>query len=94
VAADTAAEAGIAASTNGHHAHPAAEPEPAVAAAPVAEIVTRLDYPSLSLAQLRARLRQLTVADLTELLAFEQAELARAPFVTMLTNRIATTTAG
>jgi hypothetical protein len=89
-------------STNGHHVaaladpEPEPEPEPPATAGPVAvaEIVTRLNYPSLSLAQLRARLRQLSVADLTELLAFEQAHQARAPFVTMLTNRIATTTAG
>jgi hypothetical protein len=89
-------------STNGHHVAAAAfdEPEPqsrpVAAASPVAvaEIVTKLNYPALSLAQLRARLRQLSVEDLTALLAFEQAEQARAPFVTMLTNRIATTTAG
>lgn len=91
-------------STNGHHVaafdqhdpDPDPEPEPAFVADPVAvaEIVTKLDYPSLSLAQLRARLRQLSVEDLTALLAFEQADQARAPFVTMLTNRIATTTAG
>ncbi|MEU0543385.1 lipid droplet-associated protein [Nocardia sp. NPDC005978] len=67
----------------------AAEPEaPAVVAEP--EVATRYDYANISLAQLRARLRQLTVEDLTALLAYEQQTRARAPFVTMLTNRIAT----
>lgn len=58
-----------------------------------AGVIDRIDYPSLTLAQLRARLRYLSVEDLTALLAFEERELARAPFLTMLTNRIATTTA-
>jgi hypothetical protein len=39
---------------------------------------------------LRARLRMLSVEELAELLDYEQLTLDRAPFVTMLTNRIAT----
>lgn len=57
-----------------------------------AEIVEYLDYDSLTLAQLRARLRTLSVEELTALLDHENAHAARAPFVTMLSNRI--TTAG
>lgn len=67
---------------------PAAEPEPAEVQAP--EVAVRYDYPAMTLAQLRARLRMLTVEELAQLLAFEQQTRARAPFVTMLTNRIAT----
>lgn len=66
---------------------PAAD-EPAEIEAP--EVAIRYDYPSMTLAQLRARLRMLTVEELAQLLAFEQQTRARAPFVTMLTNRIAT----
>ncbi|MCP2291144.1 lipid droplet-associated protein [Nocardia amikacinitolerans] len=62
--------------------------EPAEIAEP--EVATRYDYANMTLAQLRARLRMLTVEDLTALLDYEQRTLARAPFVTMLTNRIAT----
>ncbi|MFC6014010.1 lipid droplet-associated protein [Nocardia lasii] len=62
------------------------EPEPVVAP----EVAIRYDYPAMTLAQLRARLRMLTLEELAQLLAFEQQTRARAPFVTMLTNRIAT----
>lgn len=72
------------AATNGHNGHVAViEPE----------VATRFDYANMTIAQLRARLRQLTVDDLAALLAFEQGTLDRAPYVTMLTNRIATVTA-
>lgn len=54
------------------------------------EVAARYDYINMTLAQLRARLRMLTVDDLTALLEYEQQTRARAPFVTMLTNRIAT----
>lgn len=92
--------------TNGHVASvttiaepPAEEPEPAdpdtdpVAEAPAIaepEVAVRYDYANMTLAQLRARLRLLTIEDLTALLEYEQHTRARAPFVTMLTNRIAT----
>ncbi|WP_194815380.1 lipid droplet-associated protein [Nocardia sp. XZ_19_385] len=65
-----------------------AEPEPAEIAEP--EIATRYDYANMTLAQLRARLRMLTLEDLATLLDYEQQTRARAAFVTMLTNRIAT----
>jgi hypothetical protein len=55
-------------------------PQPAVAA--------ELDYPTLTLAQLRARLPSLSVDELEALLAYEQATKARAPFQTLLANRI------
>ncbi|MCW2514016.1 MAG: hypothetical protein JWR11_3058 [Mycobacterium sp.] len=51
-------------------------------------VVAELDYESLTLAQLRARLPSLKVADLETLLAFEEATKARAPFQTLLANRI------
>lgn len=72
-----------------------AESEPA-AADPTAvevtepEVARRYAYADMTLAQLRARLRMLTLDDLTALLDYEQRTLDRAPFVTMLTNRIAT----
>jgi hypothetical protein len=59
--------------------------EPAVAA--------ELDYPTLTLAQLRARLQSLAVDELEALLAYEQTTKARAPFETLLANRITRATA-
>jgi hypothetical protein len=65
------------------------------AAAPVATatksappIAEELDYESLTLAQLRARLQSLSVADLEALLTYEETSKARAPFQTLLANRI------
>lgn len=55
---------------------------------PAPQIVTELDYPTLTLAQLRARLRSLSIEDLQALLAYEEATTARAPFQTLLANRI------
>jgi hypothetical protein len=52
------------------------------------DIVVELDYDDLTLAQLRARLQSLGVADLDALLAYEEATKARAPFQTLLANRI------
>ena len=52
------------------------------------EIAEELDYESLTLAQLRARLQSLSVADLEALLAYEESSKARAPFQTLLANRI------
>jgi hypothetical protein len=68
---------------------PIAEPEPAAEPA-LPEVGARYDYPNMTLAQLRGRLRTLTVTDLVALLDYEQRTLDRAAFVTMLTNRIAT----
>lgn len=65
--------------------------EPADTAEPeLPEVGARYDYPNMTLAQLRGRLRTLTVADLVALLDYEQRTRDRAAFVTMLTNRIAT----
>ena len=50
-------------------------------------------YETMTIAQLRARLRGLSLDQLTELLAWESAHADRPAFVTMLTNRIATLTA-
>jgi hypothetical protein len=52
------------------------------------EVVTELDYSALTLAQLRARLQSLSVDELEALLAYEQATKGRAPFQTLLANRI------
>jgi len=51
-------------------------------------VVDELDYSTLTLAQLRARLQSLSVDELEALLAYEQATKARAPFQTLLANRI------
>ncbi len=74
------------------------EPEPSnnnVATVTTArpEVVARLDYETLTLAQLRARLSSLRVADLEALLAYEEATKSRAPFQTLLANRITRATA-
>jgi hypothetical protein len=63
------------------------------AAADPPDIVAELDYESLTLAQLRARLTSLRVADLEALLAYEDATKSRAPFQTLLSNRITRATA-
>ncbi|MGI5125802.1 lipid droplet-associated protein [Pseudonocardia sp. CA-107938] len=52
------------------------------------------EYPQLSIPQLRGRLRFLTLNDLRSLLAWEQANGARPPYVTMLQNRITTVVEG
>lgn len=57
------------------------------------DVVADLDYESLTLAQLRARLTSLRVADLETLLAYEGATKSRAPFQTLLANRITRATA-
>ncbi len=54
------------------------------------EVAVRYDYATMTLAQLRARLRVLSLDDLAALLDYELKTRDRAPFVTMLTNRIAT----
>ena len=56
-------------------------------------IVADIDYTALTLAQLRARLQSLSVADLEALLAYEESTKARAPFQTLLANRITRATA-
>jgi hypothetical protein len=71
---------------------PAAK-EARLATADPPDVVAELDYESLTLAQLRARLSSLRVADLKALLAFEGATKSRAPFQTLLANRITRATA-
>ncbi|MGJ6122687.1 lipid droplet-associated protein [Mycolicibacterium sp. Y3] len=56
-------------------------------------VVTELGYDALTLAQLRARLTSLKVDDLEALLAYEETTKARAPFQTLLANRITRATA-
>ncbi len=65
----------------------------AAVATDLPEVVERLDYETLTLAQLRARLSSLRVDDLEALLAFEDATKSRAPFLTLLANRITRATA-
>ncbi|ABM15407.1 lipid droplet-associated protein [Mycolicibacterium sp. jd] len=62
---------------------------PSTAASPDApEIVAEIEYESLTLAQLRARLTSLRLADLEALLSYEESTKARAPYQTLLANRI------
>jgi hypothetical protein len=60
---------------------------------PAPPVATELDYDALTLAQLRARLHTLDVDELEALLAYEEATKARAPFQTLLANRITRATA-
>jgi hypothetical protein len=73
-------------------AKPAAK-EARLAQADPPDIVAELDYEALTLAQLRARMPSLRVADLEALLAYEGATKSRAPFQTLLANRITRATA-
>lgn len=52
------------------------------------EAARRIDYTELTLAQLRGRLAGLSGDDVTDLLAYERGHKARAPFLTMLENRL------
>jgi hypothetical protein len=67
--------------------------KPAKTSVSTPEVVEELDYEALTLAQLRARLQTLDVDELEELLAYEEATKARAPFQTLLANRITRATA-
>ena len=66
---------------------------PAKKSAAAPPVAADLDYDSLTLAQLRARMTSLSVTDLRALLAYEDAGKARAPFQTLLANRITRATA-
>ncbi len=66
---------------------------PAKKSAAVPPVAAELDYDSLTLAQLRARMTSLSVPDLRALLAYEEAGKSRAPFQTLLANRITRATA-
>jgi hypothetical protein len=75
--------------TTGEPDVPETKPAKAPTAAKAAPaIVKELDYESLTLAQLRARLPSLRVDDLETLLAYEGKTRSRAPFQTLLANRI------
>ena len=97
--AKTAKKAPTKATTGTATAPKAAEPKTSgratapKAAAEQPPIATELDYESLTLAQLRARMSSLSVTDLRALLAYEEAAKARAPFQTLLANRITRATA-
>lgn len=58
-------------------------------AAPSEGIIADLDYDSMTLAQLRAKIRGIDLDDLRILADHEKANRARGPFMTMLENRIA-----
>jgi hypothetical protein len=67
--------------------------KPAARSVPAPAVADELDYESLTLAQLRARLQTLDLDELEALLAYEEATKARAPFQTLLANRITRATA-
>jgi hypothetical protein len=71
-----------------HVKKPAAKPT-----VPAPEVAGELDYEALTLAELRARLHSLDVHELEALSAYEEATKARAPFQTLLANRITRATA-
>lgn len=54
----------------------------------VPEIVELLDYDDLTLAQLRAKLKTVGLSELQDLAAYERSHRSRAPFLTMLDNRV------
>ncbi len=86
--ADAAADATV---TSGESAPQGREAGGSTVSAPA--VADELDYENLTLAQLRARLPSLDVDELEALLAFEEATKARAPFQTLLANRITRATA-
>ncbi|HEY9304825.1 MAG TPA: lipid droplet-associated protein [Mycobacterium sp.] len=67
--------------------------KPATKSVAAPAVADELDYETLTLAQLRARLQSLDVDELEALLAYEEATKARAPFQTLLANRITRATA-
>jgi hypothetical protein len=72
-------------------AAPVPVPSPAPAPAPVAETTASAplpNYDELSIASLRARLRNLDVAQLRQLLVYEQAHAARPDVMAMFERRI------
>lgn len=72
---------------------PVTELRPQTGAAPAPEGPPALpDFDAMTIPQLRGRLRHLSLTDLQKLLVWETTHQDRAPFVTMLTNRIASVT--
>lgn len=90
VGVPTGERTGKTTSATARNVDPAPAPTARVAPPPIA---VEMDYESLTLAQLRARIQSLSVADLRALLAFEESAKARAPFQTLLANRITRATA-
>ncbi|MEO6880201.1 MAG: lipid droplet-associated protein [Mycobacteriaceae bacterium] len=74
--------------TNGARPTPATAKAQAEAAADLG-VAPLPGYDAMTLAQLRARLRTLSVTELEDTLLHERAGQAREPFLTMLSNRIA-----
>ena len=68
---------------------PAAAAEPVVAAEPAAAAAPLPNYDELSVASLRARLRNLDVAQVRQLAEYERVHAARADVLTMFERRIA-----
>jgi hypothetical protein len=80
--------------TNGRAPDPWEMEESAIAEAEDVPPPTALpNYDELSLPQLRARLRSFSLAELEELLRYEESNAARPSFIGMLTRRIASVTA-
>lgn len=69
-------------------AEQAAEPPAPAATVPAPPVAAEIDYDELTLAQLRSRLQSLSVDELEQLLTYEEAGKGRAPFQTLLANRI------
>ncbi|GAA1455863.1 lipid droplet-associated protein [Williamsia maris] len=64
------------------------EATPVAPSADAPEIVEYLDYDGLTLAQLRSKIRSVDLDDLRALADYERSHRGRAPFQTMLDNRI------
>jgi hypothetical protein len=64
------------------------QPVTTASADDVPEIVELLDYNDLTLAQLRAKLKTVGLPELQDLAAYERSHRSRAPFLTMLDNRV------
>jgi hypothetical protein len=86
VASETAVPETVAAETVAPKAEPEAAPAPA--AAPAGELPLA-NYDDLSIASLRARLRNLSAEQLTQLIDYEKGHAARPDVITMFERRIA-----
>lgn len=69
-------------------AAPSNGPAPAETPDDLPAAAQRIDYPELTLAQLRGRLPGLTTPEVESLVEYERGHKARPPFLTMLENRI------
>jgi hypothetical protein len=88
---DASPEPAAAPRRNGHAPHTGVAGEDGATAAITPDALP--GYETMTIAQLRGRLRSLDLDQVTELLAWESAHADRPPFVTMLSNRITTLTA-